>query len=99
MEKELERKIFNVNEYKTKEDMSLDINKYIKEMKRKYENAIVTKEFYDSNNILVRVTNIYNYSKNKFKSIEEKERILELGTRQKTVEKEKTRGSSREKIR
>ena len=58
MERELENKIFMLNEYENKEDMEEEIKKYIEILKIKYSNAIITREFYKGQNILVRATEI-----------------------------------------
>ena len=46
MERELENKIFMLNEYLNKEDMEKRIKKYIEELKFKYPNEIITRKFY-----------------------------------------------------
>lgn len=58
MERELENKIFMLNEFINKDDMEENIKKYIDILKNKYPNAIVTREFYKGQNILVRATEI-----------------------------------------
>lgn len=60
MERELENKIFMLNEYIDKENMEESIKKYIEELKFKYPNAIITREFSKGQNILVRATEISN---------------------------------------
>ena len=60
MERELENKIFMLNEFINKDDMEENIKKYIDILKNKYPNAIITREFYKGQNILVRVTEISN---------------------------------------
>ena len=60
MERELENKIFMLNEYENKEDMEEEIKKYTEILKIKYPNAIITREFYKGQNILVRSTEISN---------------------------------------
>ena len=60
MERELENKIFMLNEFINKEDMEENIKKYIDILKNKYPDAIITREFYKGQNILVRVTEISN---------------------------------------
>ena len=60
MERELENKIFMLNEFINKDDMEENIKKYIETLKNKYPNAIITREFYKGQNILVRVTEISN---------------------------------------
>ena len=60
MERELENKIFILNDYINKDDMEENIKKYIEILKNKYPNAIITREFYKGQNILVRATEISN---------------------------------------
>jgi len=60
MERELENKIFMLNDYINKDDMEENIKKYIDILKNKYPNAIITREFYKGPNVLVRTTEIYN---------------------------------------
>ena len=60
MEKELESKIFMLEDYNSKENMEEIIKEYIKMLKNNYPKAIVTKEFYKGKNILVRATIIEN---------------------------------------
>ena len=64
MERELDNKIFIVNKYKNKEDMEENIKKYIEILKNKYPNAIITREFYKGQNILVRATEVNNKTNN-----------------------------------
>ena len=54
-----------LNEYTSKEDMEEKIKKYIGVLKLKYPNAIITREFYKGQNILVRVTEIEYKASNK----------------------------------
>ena len=58
MERELEKKIFMFDEYINKDDMEENIKKYIVMLKNKYANAVITREFYKGQNILVRATKI-----------------------------------------
>lgn len=60
MERELENKIFMLNEFINKDDMEENIKKYLVILKNKYPNAIITREFYKGQNILVRATEISN---------------------------------------
>lgn len=76
MERELESKIFMLEDYNSKENMEEHIKEYIYKLKQKYPNAIITKEFYKSQNILVRATEIenktiYNKSKDKEREIDD----------------------------
>lgn len=60
MERELENKIFMLEDYNCKENMEEHIKEYIYKLKQKYPDAIITKEFYKSQNVLVRATEINN---------------------------------------
>ena len=60
MEREIANKIFMFDEYLNKDDMEENIKKYIATLKNKYPNAIITREFYKGQNILVRATEIEN---------------------------------------
>ena len=64
MEKELASKIFMLEDYNSKENMEEHIKEYIRKLKIEYPTAIVTREFYKGENILVRVTLIYDKSNN-----------------------------------
>lgn len=64
MEKELERRIFYLDEYDNKIKMGEAIKEYISKLKNKYPSATITKEFYKGNNILVRATEINVLKKN-----------------------------------
>lgn len=76
MEKELEFKIFMVNDYISKNNMLENIKIYIKKLKIKYPSAIITKEFYKGENILVRATLIENKN-NRVKKEKEKNKEKE----------------------
>lgn len=56
MERELEKKVFLLNKYVSNEDMEENVNKYIEMLKNKYPSAVITREFYKGQNILVRAT-------------------------------------------
>ncbi len=60
MERELEKKVFLLNKYVSNEEMEKSVKKYIEMLKNKYTNAVITKEFYKGQNILVRATLIEN---------------------------------------
>jgi predicted RNase H-related nuclease YkuK (DUF458 family) len=60
MEKELASKIFMLNDYSNKNNMEEHIKEYIKKLKSEYSTAIITREFYKGENILVRATQVYN---------------------------------------
>ena len=70
MEKELASKIFMVNDYASKNNMEEQIKEYIRKLKNEYPTAIVTKEFYKGENILVRATEVYNKLQSKKKENE-----------------------------
>lgn len=59
MEKELDSKIFMINDYSDKNNMEEHIKEYIKKLKIDYPTAIITREFYKGKNILVRATQIH----------------------------------------
>lgn len=85
MEKELETKVFLVQNYTSKEDMEKDIKEYMSKLKNRYPLAIVTREFYKGKNILVRATKITAQSIKKdniekdYKLEKEEVRIKEKG--------------------
>lgn len=81
MERELESKIFMLEEYNSKENMEEHIKKYMYMLKNKYPEAIITREFYKGRNILVRATetNINKRNKNKDELEREEVRIKERG--------------------
>jgi len=60
MERELEKKVFLLNEFVSNEDMEKNAKKYIEMLKNKYPNAVITREFYKGQNILIRATLIEN---------------------------------------
>mgnify|MGYP004508785045 FL=1 len=70
MEKEIASKIFMVNDYASKNNMEEQIKEYIRKLKIEYPTAIVTKEFYKGENILVRATEVYNKPQSKKKENE-----------------------------
>ena len=76
MEKELNSKIFMIENYSSKNNMEEQIKKYIKKLKIEYPTAIITKEFYKDKNILVRTTLVENKTNN-VKIINEKNRERE----------------------
>ena len=75
MERELESKIFNIEDYDNKESMEIHIKEYIKKIKEEYPYSVVTREFFNGRNILVRATQITFNERNVKK---EKERQEEL---------------------
>ncbi len=76
MEQELASKIFLLKDYCNKNDMEENIKEYIKKLKTDFPSAIVTREFYKGNNVLVRATKI-SYNLNKKEYYFEKEEELE----------------------
>ena len=60
MERELEKKVFLLNKYVSNEEMEKSVKKYIEMLKNKYPNAVITREFYKGQNILIRATLIEN---------------------------------------
>lgn len=76
MEYELEKKIFIVENYSSEEEMKENIKEYIKTLKNKYPNGIITKEFYKNNNILVRATQVTDINRNQ-KNIAQRRQNLE----------------------
>ena len=81
LERELASKIFILEEYTSKENMEDHIKEYIYMLKNKFPEAIITREFYKGNNILVRATEINNHMKKSDKAELEREevRIKEKG--------------------
>ena len=76
MEFELASKVFLLEDYSNKNDMEEDIKKYIRKLKNDYPMAVVTREFYKGNGVLVRATKIDN--KHIESKIEDRENELEL---------------------
>ena len=75
MEKEIESKIFMLEDYASKNNMEEHIKEYIRKSKIEYPTAIITKEFYKGENILVRVTEFTNKNITRHKeNIKEKSR-------------------------
>ncbi len=64
MEKELESKIFYIKDYDGRESLKFEVNKYIRALKEKYKECIVTKEFFKGENILVRCVKV-NFEQNR----------------------------------
>ena len=60
MERELEKKVFLLNKYVSNEEMEKSVKKYIEMLKNKYPNAVIAREFYKGQNILVKATLIEN---------------------------------------
>lgn len=76
MEKELESKIFMVEDYANKNNMEEHIKEYIRKLKMEYPQATITKEFYKGKNILVRATEVYENVKQK-QSTKDKEKEID----------------------
>lgn len=76
MEKQLASKIFILDDYNSKENMEEHIKEYINKLKIDFPSAIVTREFYKGNGVLVRATQI-NYDLNKKDHYIEREDELE----------------------
>ncbi len=76
MEKELESKIFMVEDYANKNNMVEHIKEYIRKLKMEYPQATITKEFYKGKNILVRATEVYENVKQK-QSTKDKEKEID----------------------
>lgn len=76
MEKELESKIFMVEDYANKNNMEEHIKEYIRKLKMEYPQATITKEFYKDKNILVRATEVYENVKQK-QSTRDKEKEID----------------------
>ena len=83
MEKEVDSKIFMINDYTSKNNMEEHIKEYIRKLKVEYPTAIITREFYKGENILVRATEInsINNKQNKEKSKEDDWYIRQRGER------------------
>lgn len=58
MEEELERKIFYRKDYPDVKKMEADAEKFAKKMRLQYADCLVTKEYVNAVNILVRVTTV-----------------------------------------
>lgn len=76
MERQLASKIFILDDYNSKKDMEKHIKEYINKLKVDFPSAIVTREFYKKNGVLVRATQI-NYDLNKKGHYIEREDKLE----------------------
>ena len=60
MEKELDSKVFMINDYASKNNMEEHIKEYIRKLRQDYPSACITREFYKGENILVRATEVYH---------------------------------------
>lgn len=105
MEQEIERKIFLIENYNDKFIMEEEIKRYINKLRKDFPSAIVTREFYEGRNILIRATQINNkHNENKKEDIEneleqQEVRIKELGINGlgENVDRNIKNGKSREK--
>ena len=75
MEYELEKKIFIVENYPSKEVMKENIKQYIKFLKNKYPYGIITKEFYKNNSILVRATQVMDINRNQKNTVQRQQNL------------------------
>lgn len=75
MEKEIFKKIFYIDDFRSKNNMEKHIEEYIKQLKTEYPNSIITKEFYKGSNIMVKVTQISQYNYNKTVNKEKQEEL------------------------
>lgn len=83
MEEEIESKIFYRKKYAEVRDRDAEAEKYAKELRRKYKDVIVTKEYIHGEDVLVRATTI----RERYKT----ERILEK-ERERVRSREHSRG-------
>ena len=60
IEKEITSKVFMIKDYIDNKDMEKHIKEYIRKLKTEYPKAIVTREFYKGENILIRATEVFN---------------------------------------
>ncbi|MBQ2938680.1 MAG: hypothetical protein IJE05_07455 [Clostridia bacterium] len=74
MEKELDSRIFMLNDYASKSNMEEQIKKYIRKLKSEHPSACITKEFYKGENILVRATEINSINNKQKANVKEKSR-------------------------
>ena len=82
MDKELDSKIFFINDYTSKNNMEEHIKEYIRKLNIDHPNAIITKEFYRGKNILVRATEIKNNNTEKEKENQKEKEIVDWHIRQ-----------------
>lgn len=76
MEFELASKVFLLENYNSKIDMEVAVKEYVRKLKNEYPMAVVTREFYKENGVLVRATKMDN--KHIESKIEDRENELEL---------------------
>lgn len=75
MKKQLASKIFILDDYNSKENMEEHIKEYINKLKIDFPLAIVTREFYKENGVLVRATQINYYLNKKDHYIKRKDEL------------------------
>lgn len=76
MEKELDSKVFMINDYASKNNMEEHIKEYIRKLRQDYPSACITREFYKGENILVRATEVYHQVNSK-QNIKEQEKEVD----------------------
>ncbi len=81
MEQEVERKVFYRKDFKEVKDLEVAAEEFAKKMREQYTDCMVTKEYVNVNDILVRVTTV--------KMLYRTNKILE---RQRIREREMSRG-------
>ena len=89
MEKELASKIFLQEDYSSKKNMEEHIKEYINKLKESFPLAIITREFYKGNGILIRATQIEN---NYIKKVKDQKEIKLDNEQEKEFERIKERG-------
>lgn len=83
MEEEIESKIFYKKNYENVKKLEIEAENYAKELRKKYQDVIVTKEYIHGDDILVRATTIRQRYRNEQIRDRERERIRQ---------RERTRG-------
>ena len=76
MEKELDSKVFMINDYASKNNMEEHIKEYIRKLRQDYPSACITREFSKGENILVRATEVYHQVNSK-QNIKEQEKEVD----------------------
>ena len=82
MEKELDSKVFMINDYASKNNMEEHIKEYIRKLRQDYPSACITREFYKGENILVRATEVYHQVNSKQNIKEQKKEVDDWYIRQ-----------------
>lgn len=75
MEEEVDSKMFYRKNYERVQDRDTDAENYAKELRKKYKDVIVTKEFVHGDDILVRATTIRELYKTERILEKERERV------------------------